>query len=142
MLNNSTSQEHFPGSNGDMMRDLDTNSDNTLPLGAEAARTWGGYRSSLTASGAGKAELEQFDRVTRRGFLTAVGKGALALGLFGAGPVAAGKGLFGRGSPPQRLGEHPGRRASQAGHDHSGIIYIIQQGFYSILTREIKDFVV
>ena len=82
------------------MHDLDKNSDNTLPAGTQPARTWGGYRSSLTASGAGQSELEQFDRVTRRGFLTAVGKGALALGVFGAGPIAAGQGLFGRGLLP------------------------------------------
>ncbi len=69
------------------MRDLDTNSDNLLPDGAEPARTWADYRGILTASGAGQVELEQFDRVTRRGFLTPLGKGALALGVFGAGPL-------------------------------------------------------
>ena len=69
------------------MRDLDTISDNLLLDGAEPAGTWDDYRGILTASGAGKAELEQFDRVTRRGFLAAQGKGALALGVFGAGPL-------------------------------------------------------
>ena len=82
------------------MRDLDTNSDNPLLDGAEPARTWDDYGGILTASGAGQAELEQFDRVTRRDFLTAIGKGALALGVSGAGPMAAGQGLFGRGLVP------------------------------------------
>ena len=71
---------------------------------------WDHYRGILAASGAGRAELEEFDRVTlrvrfasltRRRFLVTVGKGAaLALGLFGAGPVAAERGLFGRGLLP------------------------------------------
>ena len=82
------------------MRDLDTISDNLLLDGAEPAGTWNDYRHILKDNGARQAELEQFDRVTRRGFLTAVGKGALALGVFGAGPMAAGQGLFGRGLVP------------------------------------------
>ena len=82
------------------MRELDTNSDNLPPGGGQPSGTWGDYRGILAASGADQAELEQFDRVTRRGFLAAVGKGALALGLFGAGPAAAGQGLFGRGLLP------------------------------------------
>ena len=62
---------------------------------------WDGYRGILAASGAGQAELDQFDRVTRRRFLVTVGKGAaFALGLFGAGPIAAERGLFGRGLLP------------------------------------------
>ena len=82
------------------MHDLDTNTDNLPSDGAEPAATWDDFRSLLAASGAGREELGQFDRVTRRGFLTAAGKGALALGVFGAGPAAAGQGLFGRGLLP------------------------------------------
>ena len=62
---------------------------------------WDRYRRILAASGAEKEDLDQFDRVSRRRFLTTVGKGAaLGLGIFGAGPIAAERGLFGRGLLP------------------------------------------
>ena len=64
---------------------------------AASARRWADYRHILSASPAGQAELARFDRVTRRDFLSAVGRGAaLALVLFGAGPQAAARGLCGR----------------------------------------------
>ena len=62
---------------------------------------WQEYRAILARHAAGTAELAQFDRVTRRRFLTTLGKGAaLALLTFGAGPQAAARGLFGRGLLP------------------------------------------
>ena len=80
--------------------------------GRGAAPQWAQYRHWLARSAAGEAELAQFDRVaaavtgpgadtTRRQFLTAAGRAAvLALALFGAGPQAAARGLFGRGLLP------------------------------------------
>ena len=76
------------------------------------AAPWGRYRASLARSAAGEAELARFDRIsaavtradsgaTRRQFLAGAGRGAaLALVMFGAGPQAAARGLFGRGLLP------------------------------------------
>ena len=69
----------------------------TTPVASD--RRWAEYRQILTDSSAGPAELARFDWVTRHDFLMAVGRGAaLALVLFGAGPQAAARGLFGRGA--------------------------------------------
>ena len=67
---------------------------------ADSDAGWDHYRGILAASGAGRAELEEFDRVTlrvrfasltRRRFLVTVGKGAaFALGLFGRGLLPSG----------------------------------------------------
>ena len=68
---------------------------------AAAHRRWAEYRQILADSRAGPEELARFDRVTRRDFLTAAGRAAaFALVLFGAGPQAAARGLFGRGMIP------------------------------------------
>ncbi len=70
-----------------------------------------GLRHLLAANGAGGEELERFDRMTsRRGFLSCVGRGAAlaGLGVLGAGPDAAVRGLFGRGLLPGAWAETAG----------------------------------
>ena len=77
---------------------------------AAADRRWAEYRQILSASSAGPDELVRFDRVTRRDFLTAAGRAAaFALVLFGAGPQAAARGLFGRGLIPSAWEHIPDR---------------------------------
>ena len=92
---------------------MDDNGTNRSRATADAPhvdpRRWDRYRGVLAASGAGQEELAEFDRVSRRRFLVTVGKGAaLALGIFGAGPIAAERGLFGRGLLPSGWENHPG----------------------------------
>ena len=75
-----------------------------------AHRRWKEYRQILADSRAGPEELARFDRVTRRDFLTAASRAAaFALVLFGAGPQAAARGLFGRGMIPSAWENIPDR---------------------------------